>query len=258
MKSWNYENEQWSRLPSHLKHLPLFTRHFDTFSYLVRLLWAFILKVLFFRFYIRLNVVGDFNTHYQQQPRLLIISNHTSHLDAVSIAAAIPLKYWSDLFIAAAKDYFFSNPLFTFFSQHCLGAIPIDRSSKRGEAVKLILTLLQQLERMWLILFPEGTRSRDGKIHDFKKGVAVFSEKTQTPLLFLYIDGGLRLWPKGAIFAKPGPLTIYVGPIHPPAPIDVIFTHYQQWVKTIAPEAHFDSGLLTNTTEEPASLSSRK
>ena len=66
--------------------------------------------------------------------KLIIISNHASHLDATSIAASIPRTHWLDLYIAAAKDYFFSNWLFTFFSQHCLGAIPIDRKEKKGEA----------------------------------------------------------------------------------------------------------------------------
>lgn len=236
MKDWDFENDQWANIPPHIKHLPLFTRHFDFFSFCIKLVWAFILKLLFFKFYIRLKTQGDFHLVYQQAPKLIIISNHTSHLDAVSIAAAIPLKYWTHLFIAAAKDYFFANPLFTFFSQHCLGAIPIDRQGRKGEAVKLILTLFSELEDMWLIIFPEGTRSRDGKIHEFKKGVSVFAAKTNTPLLFLYIQGGAKLWPKGAWFAKPGGLTIHVGPIQPPADIQEIFANYKTWVEQIEPQ----------------------
>jgi 1-acyl-sn-glycerol-3-phosphate acyltransferase len=158
-------------------------------------------------------------------------------LDAISIATAIPAPYWRDLFIAAAKDYFFTNPLFTFFSQHCLGAIPIDRKDRKGEAINLILTLLGSLPRIWLILFPEGTRSKDGKVHDFKRGVSVFAEKTNTPILFLFIEGNSRLWPKGAIFAKPGRLVVHVGPVHPPAPVDQVFRAYRNWAITIAPEA---------------------
>ncbi len=126
MKDWNYENEQWTKLPDYLKHLPLFTRHLDLFSISMRFLWAFILKYIIFIFYIRLETVGDYDVVYKKHRKLILISNHASHLDAVSIAASVPLKYWVHLYIAAAKDYFFTNPLFTFFSQHCLGAIPID------------------------------------------------------------------------------------------------------------------------------------
>lgn len=237
MRDWNYENEQWTKLPVHLKHLPLFTRHLDWASVCIRAIWAFILKALFFQFYIRLEVRGDYKTLYENHPRLLIISNHASHLDAVSIAASIPTRYWLDLYIAAAKDYFFTNPVFTFFSQHCLGAIPIDRKDRRGEAIRLITSLLASLNRMWLIFFPEGTRSPDGKIHDFKRGVAIFAERTKTPILYLYLEGNGALWPKGAPFAKPGKLVIHVGPVKQPAPIEEIYSDYRAWVTGINPHA---------------------
>ena len=237
MKDWNYENEQWTKLPAHLKHLPLFTRNLDYVSIFFRFIWAIFLKGLFFRFYVRLKVQGDYKKVYQEYPRLLIISNHASHLDALSIAASIPTRYWIDLYIAAAKDYFFTNPVFTFFSQHCLGAIPIDRNDRKGEAIHLITNLLQTLPRMWLILFPEGTRSQDGKVHDFKRGVAIFAERTQTPILYVYLEGNAALWPKGAAFAKPGKLTIHVGPVKEPAPIEEIYADYRAWAININPHA---------------------
>ncbi len=89
---------------------------------------------------------------------------------------------------------------------------------------------------MWLILFPEGTRSKDGKVHSFKRGVSVFAEKTQTPILFLFLEGNTRLWPKGAFFAKPGRLTIHVGPVHPPAPIHEVYKAYVEWGRQISPD----------------------
>ncbi len=237
MKNWSYENEQWTKLPSHLKHLPLFTRHIDFFSLFVKAMWALYLKVFVFQFYIRLKVVGDYRVIFEKYPKLLIISNHSSHLDATSIAASIPFRYWRDLFIAAAQDYFFTNIFFTFFSQHCLGAIPINRKDRSGGAIRLISTLLTTLPRMWLILFPEGTRSPDGKIHDFKRGVSIFAEKTQTPILFLYLEGNGKLWPKGTPLAKPGKLKIYVGPVKEPSSIEGIYLEYKKWVIEINPAA---------------------
>jgi 1-acyl-sn-glycerol-3-phosphate acyltransferase len=237
MKSWDYENEQWMRLPPHLKHLPLFTRHLDLMSLVFRAIWSVFLKYVGFRFYIRLKVKGNFHDIYRNYPRLLVIANHSSHLDAVSIAAAIPFRYWLDLYIAAAKDYFFSNALFAFFSKHCLGAIPIDRKDKKGEAVDLCISLLNKLDRIWLIIFPEGTRSPTGTVQQFRKGVSLFSEKTQTPLLFLYLDGPTTLWPKGHALPRPGVLTLHVGPVHPPGPIELIYERYRDWVLTINPNA---------------------
>lgn len=232
MKDWDYENEQWTKLPVHLKHLPLFTRYYDITSLIIRAAWAAFLN-LFFKTYIRLKVVGDFHEVAKNNPRLLVISNHASHLDAISIAAAIPFRYWLDLYIAAAKDYFFSNPLFTFFSQHCLGAIPIDRKDKKGEAIMLCTSLLTNLKNIWLIIFPEGTRSKDGYLQEFKRGISVFSERTKTPILFLFIDGNAELWPKGRFFAKMGKLTVHVGPVQQPAPIEEISKNYRDWVLTI-------------------------
>ncbi len=237
MTKWDYENEQWTKLPTHLKHLPLFTKHRDATSYMFRLMWAFFLKQIGFRFYIRIKVMGDFKKIFKEHPRLLLISNHASHLDATSIAAAVPFSLWQHLFITAAKDYFFSNPVFTFFSKHCLGAIPIDRKDKKGEAVNLCLSLLTQLDKIWMILFPEGTRSPDGRIQTFRKGVSLFAEKTKTPILFLYIHGNSDLWPKGRLLPMPGKLTIHVGPIHPPAPADVLHNNYVNWVKSVDPDA---------------------
>lgn len=238
VKDWSYENEQWTKLPVYLRHLPLFTRNIDWTSRVVRFLWAIYLRDFVFKTYIQLRVEGtSFHELYAKYPKLIIISNHASHIDATSIAAAVPKRYWKDLYIAAAKDYFFSNPFFTFFSQHCLGAIPVDRGDRRGEAINLILRLLTELDRIWLIIFPEGTRSPDGKVHEFKRGVSLFAERSQTPILFLYIDGNSRLWPKGARWARPGKLTIHVGPVHPPGPIEEVYGEYKKWVSSIKPEA---------------------
>lgn len=242
MKDWNYENEQWTQLPAHLKHLPLFTRHFDMTSMLFRALWGIGMKGLAFRFYVRLQVVGDFHKVYREYPRLILISNHSSHLDAVSITAAVPFRYWLDLYITAAKDYWFRNPVFTFFSKHCLGAIPMDRKDRRGEAIKLCISLLENLPRIWLILFPEGTRSKDGYINMFKRGVSLFAMKTDTPILFLYIEGNNELWPKGRLVPYPGVLKIHVGPVHPPAEIDEIYDAYRKWVIGINPDAYRAEG----------------
>lgn len=238
MKDWNYENEQWTKLPGHLKHLPLFTRHFDLMSWFFRALWGFALKAIAFRFYVRLKVVGNFTELYEKYPRLIIISNHSSHLDAVSIAASIPFRYWMSLYISAAKDYWFANPVFTFFSKHCLGAIPIDRKDKTGEAIKLCTTLLKSLDRIWMIMFPEGTRSKDGYIQPFKRGVSLFAEKTDTPILLLYIEGNNQLWPKGRLIPFPGDLKIHVGPVCPPLPVEQLYEEYKKWVLSIDPKAY--------------------
>jgi 1-acyl-sn-glycerol-3-phosphate acyltransferase len=244
VKEWNYENEQWTQLPLHLRHLPLFTRHLDFTSFLIRAAWALFMKAVFFKFYIRLKVKGDFKAVHRQYPKLIVISNHSSHLDAISIAAAVPFRYWLHLYVAAAKDYFFSNYWMTVFSKHCIGAIPLDRKENKREAMSLSINLLSRLSQIWMVMFPEGTRSPDGHVRAFKRGVSVFALRAKTPILFLYLENAYGLWPKGRVFAKPGALTVHVGPVHPPAGIDEINIAYEQWGRSIDPEAF---ALLSDT-----------
>jgi len=237
VKGWNYENEQWTQLPTHLRHLPLFTRQFDLASYFIRFIWWVFLRHIFFRFYLRIKVRGDFDKVYREHPRLLVIANHSSHLDAISIATAIPFRYWLHLYIAAAKDYFFKGYWMSMFSKHCIGAIPLDRKENKRAAMGLCVSLLQKVTRIWMVIFPEGTRSLGGKVREFKRGVSLFALRSNTPILFLYLENAGVLWPKGKGFAKPGTLTVHVGPVHPPAGIDEINAAYRKWGATINPDS---------------------
>ena len=53
--------------------------------------------------------------------------------------------------------------------------------------------------------------------------------------MFLYIDGNRRLWPKGALFARPGKLIVHIGPVQPPTQIEEVYKNYLNWVRTIDP-----------------------
>ncbi|MBE8221274.1 MAG: 1-acyl-sn-glycerol-3-phosphate acyltransferase [Bdellovibrionales bacterium] len=233
MEKWDYENEQWLKLPNHLKHLPLFTRSFDLVSIFFKYLWALILKIIF-TFYIRIKIFGpSWKKIFKQHPKLLIMSNHSSHLDAVAIAATIPVGYWSHLYLTAAKDYWFSNPIFTFFSKHCLGAIPIDRKENPKEAISLCTTLLNNLTPIWMLLFPEGSRSSDGTLQKLKAGISIFSQKTNTPILFLYLEGANKLLAKSKAFPKAGVLKLHIGKVIQPTSIEEVQEQYTRWVAEI-------------------------
>lgn len=214
-------------------------RHSDLKSKIASLFWAIFLKLLGFAIYVRIKIHGSFQNIYKKHPKLLIISNHSSHLDASSIEAAVPWKYWKHLYISVAKDYWFSSKLMSLFSKYCLGAIPIDRKETKLTAFHNIRTLFVSLDRMWMIMFPEGTRSSDGYIHHFKRGLSLLSEGSQIPILFLYIEGGAKLWPKGVVLPRPGRLNMYIGPVIPPTgDTKAIQSLYKKWVETINPRAY--------------------
>ena len=157
------------------------------------------------------------------------------------------------LYFAAAKDYFFSGYWMTFFSKHCIGAIPFDRKENKKEAMKLTTALLEKLDRIWLVIFPEGTRTPDGKVREFKRGVSLFALRSQTPILFLYLENAYELWPRGAGFARPGRMRVHVGPVHPPAGIDEINRAYRAWASQISPKSfERDMTPLTTAGDSPA------
>ena len=72
--------------------------------------------------------------------------------------------------------------------------------------------------------------------------MSLFAEKTDTPILFLYLEGNADLMPKGRAIPKPGPLTIHVGPvIMPPAPVDELMPEYRKFATSINPNAYKDA-----------------
>ena len=215
-----------------------------------RALWAVFLR-LAFKVYIRLKIKGRLKKFYKKYPKLIIISNHTSHLDGPAILSAVPFSQWMDLYILAAEDYWFTNGFLRFFSKYFMNAIPVKRlrrrplktsapepagpppDARRTASFKNCLDLLNSLKRVWMIMFPEGTRSVDGSLKPFNKGAAVLSQKTNTPILFLYFYGNHALWPREKSFPRPGRSRMYVGPVQPPADIDTIFNNYKQWAQKL-------------------------
>lgn len=214
-----------------------------------RAIWAIFLR-LAFKFYIRMKIKGSFKGFYKKYPKLIIISNHTSHIDGPAILSAIPFSHWMDLYILAAQDYWFSNGLLRFFSRHFLNAIPMNRGkgnvstddvqntnevtmAKRSESVKKCLNILTSLKRVWMIMFPEGTRSPDDKLQSFKKGAAILSQRTNTPILFLYFRGNRALWPRDNYFPRPGKIHLHIGPVQAPTDIDTIFNNYKTWTEEL-------------------------
>ena len=193
-------------------------------------LWAIFLR-LAFKFYIRLKVKGKFKGFYQKYPKLIIISNHASHLDGPAILTSIPFTHWMDLYILAARDYWFGSRALRFFSKYFLGAIPVDRKVKKTDSIKKCISLLDNLKRIWIVMFPEGTRSLDGSLKPFKNGVGLFSRKTDTPVLFLYLRKNRSLWPKGQSFPLPGKMYLYIGPVQEPGDTDTIFNNYKKWTE---------------------------
>ncbi len=141
----------------------------------------------------------------QKNRPYIFAANHQSQFDIFTMQGCFDFDFrW------LAKKELFQIPLFG-RAMHLAGYISIDRSHGR-QALK---SLKEAAERIAggtsVILFPEGTRSLDGKLHDFKSGGMVLAIKSGVPLVPVGISGTYEILPKGKLLAKPGQVTIRVG-----------------------------------------------
>jgi 1-acyl-sn-glycerol-3-phosphate acyltransferase len=87
----------------------------------------------------------------------------------------------------------------------------IDRTN-RAEAVRSLKAAGEQIRNGFsVVMFPEGTRTRDGRILPFKKGPFRLALAAQVPVVPLALEGARNAWPKGKLWITPGTLTLKVG-----------------------------------------------
>jgi 1-acyl-sn-glycerol-3-phosphate acyltransferase len=110
----------------------------------------------------------------------------------------------------AAKKVLFSVPFMGWHLRRA-GHIPIDRGSteRAVESMKQAATYLH--DGICAFVFPEGTRSVDGKLHPFKKGGFKLAVQSGAPVIPVTIIGTRRILPKDSIIFRPGVIDMYVG-----------------------------------------------
>lgn len=147
-------------------------------------------------------------------PPVIFVANHSSHVDTPLILSTLPVGFRNKLVVAAAADYFFSTKLKSFLSTLTLNAIPIERNKINRASAELPLKLLN--DRWNLLIFPEGTRSSDGWMGEFKGGAAYLSVKANVKIIPIHIAGARKLLKKGSKKLVSGTTEIRFGPILEP------------------------------------------
>jgi 1-acyl-sn-glycerol-3-phosphate acyltransferase len=142
----------------------------------------------------QLEVVGLENI--PSDAPVLLCANHTSHLDASAILAAVPRDIALQTRTAAAKDVFGERRSRILLSQLLTGALPVERQSDFAGGVRALEAVLR--EHRPLILFPEGRRSLNGELVEFKPGAAMLAVRTNTPIVPIRLDGLHEALPRGA------------------------------------------------------------
>ena len=140
---------------------------------------------------------------------VVVVANHVSHLDTPVILKALPARIRRRLVVAAAKDYFYRGRIRGALISLSLATIPFDRGDGSRDSLAECSRLLSH---EWsLLLFPEGTRSRDGVMGQVRRGAAVLACETGTAVLPLYVHGLVDVLPKGTVAPMPGGVAVAVG-----------------------------------------------
>ena len=162
---------------------------------------------LFCKSWVRLRVVG--REHIDSARGGLFLVNHQSFLDPLFVAVFLgrPVSY-------LARDNLFRIPVLGWILRKT-HVIPISREAARGGSIRLAL---ERLESGFLVgIFPEGTRTSDGKVGDFRPGFLALARRTQQPIYPVGIVGADRVMPRSSNWIRPGRVDIVFGAPFTPA-----------------------------------------
>lgn len=149
------------------------------------------------------DVAGEEN--FPATGPFLIAANHASHLDPPLVGCHVPRQ----MRFFARKTLWNNRPLGWWMDQ--VETIPVERDSGDVGAIKRVLQALA--ENRAVVLFPEGTRSRDGQLQKPKPGVGLMACKTGVPVVPCRIYGSFEAFGKGSALPRLGsPISVVFGP----------------------------------------------
>ncbi|MDP8230869.1 MAG: AMP-binding protein [Candidatus Gorgyraea atricola] len=164
---------------------------------------------LFFRIFYRLKVEGAEKIP-KKGPYVLCV-NHTSFLDGFIVLSGVPLRTELELFFIGFRRYFIVPIIRNLVRRSRI--IPVD-ATQIIEAMQGSAYILKHNKA--LCIFPEGERSIDGEVKEFKKGIGIIAKELNAPLVPVYINGAFKAWPRTQKFPKLHPISIKFGsPVAP-------------------------------------------
>ena len=167
---------------------------------------------LFCAIVFRYRVYGRENV--PQKGPVILASNHQSYLDPVFCGVGLRRHL-----VYVARDTLFRWRLFAFLI-HSLNAIPIGRDKADIAAMRAIIARLH--EGAAVCLYPEGTRTRDGRIIPVKAGFGLLCRRAKAVVVPVLIDGGFETWPRHRRFLRPGAIMVHFGEPLSPAQIETM------------------------------------
>ncbi|MBI4689584.1 MAG: AMP-binding protein [Nitrospirae bacterium] len=173
-----------------------------------------VIAKLFFRIFFRLEVKGIGNI---PQAPFIIASNHSSYLDGFIIGAGVPVSTFRQLYFLGFQKYFRGK--FTAFFARLAHVIPIDPETYLNKALQLSAYVLKNNKT--LSVFPEGGRSPDGNIMEFKKGIGILAIELGIPVIPAVIEGSFEALPRGSYVLRFKKIKLTIGKPFYPSDLDM-------------------------------------
>lgn len=141
---------------------------------------------------------GD-NSFLKDENQFIIIANHNSHWDTISLLASLPRKMLWKVKPVAAEDYFGKTKLRASISNYLINTLLIQRKRTRDEKGNPIKKMLDALDEGYsLIIFPEGTRGENDHMQEIKPGIAhILLSRPCLKYIPVYLQGMRNIFPKG-------------------------------------------------------------
>jgi 1-acyl-sn-glycerol-3-phosphate acyltransferase len=142
---------------------------------------------------------------------VVFVANHNSHMDTPVILRALPSRWRRRTAVAAAVDYFYDKRRNALSASLAFGTVPLERNSGAGVGPGQTAHLDRLIrDGRSLLLFPEGTRSRDGRVGRLRSGAALLAAEHGLPIVTIYVSGTRNAMPRGhrwMVFkaGRPGP-----------------------------------------------------
>jgi 1-acyl-sn-glycerol-3-phosphate acyltransferase len=159
------------------------------------------------RVYHRFEIVGQ--DQLRTNRSLVIVANHSSHLDTLCLLSALPLRSLHRAFPVAAADYFYQNGPRLWIAG-VLNALPFGRKLQVRRSLSICADLISDTGNI-LIIFPEGTRSTTGQTQEFKPGVGALVAGRDVTVVPCYLHGAFEAWPKGKRLPRPKKVRLIIG-----------------------------------------------
>jgi 1-acyl-sn-glycerol-3-phosphate acyltransferase len=147
--------------------------------------------------YTRHRVVARERLDHLSGP-VVFVANHNSHMDTPLLLRALPRRWRRRTAVAAATDYFYDKRLKALSASLAFGTVPLDRRSGAGVGAGQTAHLDRHIRAGGsLLMFPEGTRSRDGRVGRLRSGAALLAAAHRVPIVPIYVSGTGQAMPRG-------------------------------------------------------------